>query len=67
MEMGRVRVTLEKPDENSMSQDLPGGPAPKTPPSKAGDLGSNPGQGTILREPSSGNYSHMWQLRVHMP
>lgn len=67
MEMGRERVILEKPDENSISQDFPGGIVPKTPPSKAGDPGSNPSQGTILREPWSGNYSHMWQLRVHMP
>ena len=36
MEMGRERVTLEKPDENSISQDFPGSPLPKTPPSKQG-------------------------------
>ena len=32
--------------KNKMNRDFPGGPVVKNPTSNAGDLGSNPGQGT---------------------
>ena len=50
------------PEQNKKDGDFPGGPVVKNLPSKAGDTGSIPGQGTKIPHAPQHNYVHMPQL-----